>query len=59
MESEEPPFTVIDNRLAQYLILTGYHLYQGNSIEDIPTDSLLNLKELLDLELTYRQGDFH
>ena len=55
MESDEPPYTIIDNRLAQYLILTGYHLFQGNSIEDIPTDSLLNLKELLDLEYMVRK----
>mgnify|MGYP003113765327 FL=1 len=59
MESDESPYTIIDNRLAQYLILTGYHLYQGHNLDSIPTESLLNLKELLDLELTYRQGDFH
>ena len=57
MESELPDdLTIIDNRLVQYLILTGYYLYQGQNLEDISTKSLSNLKELLELEIMYRQN---
>ena len=59
MEDEPSDFTIIDDRLTQYLILTGYYLYQGHKLEEITTSSLLNLKELVELELTYRQGVFH
>lgn len=55
MESEED-LTIIDNRLVQYLILTGYYLYQGHNLEDISTTSLSNLKELVELEILYRQN---
>jgi hypothetical protein len=43
----------------EYQILTGYYLYQGHKLEEISTDSLLNLKELVEMELTYRKGVFH
>lgn len=57
MERELPDdLTIIDNRLVQYLILTGYYLYQGQNLEDISTKSLSNLKELLELEIMYRQN---
>ena len=57
MESELPDdLTIIDNRLVQYLILTGYYLYQGHNLEDISTNSFSNLKELVELEILYRQN---
>ena len=59
MEDEPSDYTIIDDRLAQYLILTGYYLYQGHKLEEISTASILNLKELVEMELTYRKGVFH
>ena len=56
---EEQPYIIIDNKLEQYLILTGYFLHEGNKLEAISSESLTNLKELIDLELVQRQGVFH
>ena len=58
-DDEEQPYIIIDNKLEQYLILTGYFLHEGNKLEDISSESLANLKELIELELVQREEVFH
>ena len=59
MLDQDPPNELEPTRLASALILLGGFLFSGHLLPEITDDTLEELRDLIDMELSSRRGMIH